>query len=187
MTQSPNEVVAGFARQLTGLGWVRALGQEHDTWTHGQFIRRRLSGIARAELAQHGYAVFGVQPADVWPSMSAVDIARAAGVELTGYWSWAVRRPWLWLGADHLDLAVTTMLRADRALATGELITKSAALEDSSHCDVPTALVAAVRARRAGRTTLGCARRPLDALASWRLTLYMIRKARADPRLTSRG
>lgn len=79
------------------------------------------------------------------------------------------------------------MLRADRALATGELILKSAALEDSSHGAVPIVLVAAVRGRRNGRSTHGLGRRPRDALASWRLTLDLIRKARADPRLTSRG
>jgi hypothetical protein len=29
----------------------------HPTWTHGQVVDRILSGITRAELVRHGYAV----------------------------------------------------------------------------------------------------------------------------------
>jgi hypothetical protein len=35
---------------------------EHPTWTHGSMVRRTLSGVTRAELVRHGYAVFGPQP-----------------------------------------------------------------------------------------------------------------------------
>lgn len=42
----------------------------HPTWTHGRLARRRLSGIARAELVRHGYAVFGRSPREVFPAMS---------------------------------------------------------------------------------------------------------------------
>src|SRR5687768_4669531 len=52
---------------------VGALAAAHTTWTHGKLIRRPLSGIARAELVRHGYAVFGREPREVWPSMSAED------------------------------------------------------------------------------------------------------------------
>jgi hypothetical protein len=163
---------------------VGALTQEHATWTHGQLIQRRLSGIARAELVQHGYAVFGREPTEVWPSMSAEDVSRAAADELTGYWSWAVRRPWLWFSTDQIDLAVTTMLRARHTLATGELISKSAALEEAQPADVPGRLIQAVRARRNDQAQGVAGRVPLDALAAWRLTRRTIATVQA---VTSRG
>ena len=133
---------------------------------------------------QHGYAVFGLEPVEVWASMSEEDIALAVGDELTGYWSWAVRRPWLWFSTDQIDLAVTTMLRARHTLSTGELISKSAALEDVQPVDVPNGLIQAVRARRNGQGKGGAARVPLDALVSWRLTRRTISAVRAT---TSRG
>ena len=163
---------------------VGVLPQEHPTWTHGQLIQRRLSGIARAELLQHGYAIFGSEPPEVWPCMSAEDVARAVGDELTGYWSWAVRRPWLWLSTDQIDLAVTTMLRARHTWSTGELITKSAALEDPQPADVPRELIQDVRARRNGQGPGVAARAPLHALAAWRLTRRTIATVQG---VTSRG
>jgi hypothetical protein len=32
-------------------------GAHHPTWTHGRLVRRILSGVTRAELVRHGYAV----------------------------------------------------------------------------------------------------------------------------------
>lgn len=37
----------------------------HLTWTHGQLVDRILSGITRAELVRHGFAVLGRAPAQV--------------------------------------------------------------------------------------------------------------------------
>lgn len=172
-----------------GCTYVRAqlvgvLPHKHPTWTHGQLIQRRLSGIARAELLQHGYAVFGSEPPEVWPCMSAEDVSRAVGDELTGYWSWAVCRPWLWFSTDQIDLAVTTMLRARHTWSTGELITKSAALADPQPADVPRELIEAVRARRNGQGPGVAARSPLHALAAWRLTRRTIATVQG---VTSRG
>jgi hypothetical protein len=163
---------------------VGVLSQKHATWTHGQLIQRRLSGIARAELVQHGYAVFGREPPEVWQYMSAEDISRAVADELTGYWSWAVRRPWLWFSTAQIDLAVTTMLRARHAWSTGELITKSAALGAPQPAGVPGDLIQAVRARRNGQEPGVAARVPLDALDAWRLTRRTIATVHG---VTSRG
>ena len=66
---------------------------KHPTWTHGQMVERILSGITRAELVLHGYAVFGRPPGEILPAMDEDDVREAGRAELTGYWAWAARRP----------------------------------------------------------------------------------------------
>jgi hypothetical protein len=117
----------------------------HPTWTHGLLVQRILSGVSRAELVRHGYAVFGRPPGDVLPAMSEDDVREAARAELTGYWSWATRRPTLWLDPMMADLGLTSMARGRHALATGELLTKTAAIEQA---DAPAWLIDQLRARR---------------------------------------
>lgn len=91
----------------------------HPTWTHGSLVDRILSGVARAELVRYGYAVLGRSPLDVLPVMSDDDVREAARAELTGYWTWAARRPWLWLDPVIADLGLTSMARGRHTLATG--------------------------------------------------------------------
>lgn len=119
----------------------------HPTWTHGQLVHRILSGITRAELVGHGYAVFGRPPGEVLPAMGPDDVRAAARAELSGYWAWAVRRPWLWLDPVIADLGLTSMARGRHALRAGELLTKSLAIEAA---DAPAWLVEQLRARRRG-------------------------------------
>ncbi len=119
----------------------------HPTWTHGTLVQRILSGIARAELARHGYAVFGRSPHDVLPSVSDDDVRRAAYAELTGYWTKAVSRPWWWLDPVIAELGLTSMARGRHALATGQLLTKTRAI-DLAHA--PPWLIEQLRARRQG-------------------------------------
>jgi len=97
----------------------------HPTWTHGQLVHRILSGLTRAELARHGFAVFGRAPAELFPPVGAADIRAAAVAELTGYWAWAARRPWIWLDPEIAELGLTSMARGRHALRHGELLTKS--------------------------------------------------------------
>jgi hypothetical protein len=120
---------------------------KHPTWTHGSLVQRILSGIVRAELMRHGYAVFGRSPRDVMPAMSADDVREAARAELCGYWAWAARRSWLWLDPVIADLGLTSMARARHTLASGELLSKSHAVE---RADAPAWLVDQLRARRRG-------------------------------------
>jgi hypothetical protein len=139
------------------------VGAKHPTWTHGLLVQRTLSLVTRAELVRHGYAVFGRPPRDVFPAMSADDIRAAARAELTGYWAWAAQRPWLWLHPIMADLGLTSMARGRHALATGELLTKSDAIE---RIDAPAWLVDQVRARRRGGTA--ASPRLRTALIAWR-------------------
>lgn len=101
----------------------------HPTWTHGNLVDRPVSGIMRAELVRHGFAVFGQSPDTVLASMSDDDVRRAAQAELAGYWTKAVRHPWWWLNPSVADLGLTSMARARHALATGALMTKTSAID----------------------------------------------------------
>ncbi|HEY3606672.1 MAG TPA: hypothetical protein VGL06_04190 [Pseudonocardiaceae bacterium] len=136
---------------------------KHPTWTHGSLVARILSGITRAELVRHGYAVFGRSPGAVLPSMSDDDVREAARAELTGSWASAARRPWIWLNPAFADLGLTSMARGRYALRNGALLTKSQAVE---RADAPAWLVDQLRARR--RCEDVASPRLLTALIAWR-------------------
>jgi predicted nucleotidyltransferase len=119
----------------------------HPTWTHGAMVDRILSGITRVELVRAGYAVVGRPPAEVLPSVSGDEVREAARAELRGYWARASRRPLMWLSPVIADLGLTSMARGRHALETGQLLTKSEAIERSA---APPWLVDQLRARRRG-------------------------------------
>lgn len=146
----------------------------HPTWSHGSLVQRILSGVARAELVRHGYAVFGRAPLDVLPAMSADDVREAARAELTGYWTWAARRPTLWLDPVIADLGLTSMARGRHTLATGELLTKTRAIEQA---DAPAWLIDQLRSRRRGEDV--SSPRVRTALIAWRDARRTVARARS--------
>jgi len=82
------------------------------------------------------------------PPVTPDEVREAARAELTGYWSYAARRPWMfWRLPVMVDLGLTAMARGRHALASGELLTKSAAIEQAR---APRWLKDDVRARRRG-------------------------------------
>ena len=117
----------------------------HPTWTHGRLVRRRLSSMVRAELLDHGQVLLGRTPAAVLPSMTSDEVKDAARQELAGYWTWAVRRPWLFLRPGLADLALLSMARARVTLASGTLVSKDEAL---AHVRAPRRVVEGLRRRR---------------------------------------
>ncbi len=146
------EVAAGPGVNL-GCAYVAAArlaesDAPHPTWTHGELIHRPLSRLTRAELVWFGYSMFGRPPQHVLPAMSQDDVRGAVRAELAGYWAWAARRPWMWLDPVIADLGLTAMARARHTLATGELLTKSAAIEQAA---APDWLIAQLRSRRGGQ------------------------------------
>jgi hypothetical protein len=142
---------------------VRDVSMRHPTWTHGMLVQRIVSGIVRAELVRYGYAVFGREPREVLPAVSDDDIRAAARAELAGYWSWAARRPWLWLDPVIADLGMTSMARGRHALAHGELLTKTQAVERAY---APAWLIGQLRARRRGEDVVSP--RVRTAWIAWR-------------------
>ena len=156
------------AGQRLGCGYVDAqhlLEHEarHPTWTHGAMVERTLSGVTRAELVRHGRPVFGRAPREVLPPMTDDDVREAARDELAGYWAYAAARPLLWLDPVFADLGLTSMARGRHALATGRLLTKTAAIEQVA---APARLVDDLRARRRGEDVRSPRLR--TALCAWR-------------------
>ena len=120
-------------------------------------------GVTRAELVRHGFAVLGRPPAAVLPEMTDDDVRRAARAELCGYWARAVRRPLWWLSPVIADLGLTSMARGRHALQTGQLLTKSQAIEQAH---APAWLKDQLRARRQGQRV--ASPRARTALIAWR-------------------
>jgi Nucleotidyltransferase domain len=145
----------------------------HATWTHGSLVHRILSGVTRAELVRHGFALIGRPPAAVLPDVSDDDVRRAARAELCGYWAWASRRPLMWLNPVIADLGLTSMARGRYALETGRLLTKSRAIEQAH---APAWLRRELAARRRGETVVSP--RVRTALIAWRDARRTV--ARAD-------
>ncbi len=134
----------------------------HPTWTHGRLVHRILSGVTRAELVRFGRPLLGRQPSEVLPPMTPDDLRAAARAELTGYWATTVARPWWFLDPALADLALTSMARGRHTLASGELLTKTAAAQ---RVRAPRRLADAVRRRRRGAEVTS-PRLPL-ALVAW--------------------
>jgi hypothetical protein len=139
------------------------LGALHPTWTHGSLVQRSLSGVTRAELVRHGFAVLGRPPAAVLPEVTDDDVRRAARAELCGYWAHAARRPLWWLNPVIADLGLTSMARGRHALQTGQLLTKTQAIEQAH---APDWLKDQLRARRQGQRVASPQAR--TALIAWR-------------------
>jgi nucleotidyltransferase-like protein len=163
------ELDQGAARGLDlGCVYVDAsrladLGAVHPMWTHGSLVQRSLSGVTRAELVRHGFAVLGRPLATVLPEMTDDDVRRAARAELCGYWAMAAGRPLWWLNPVIADLGLTSMARGRHALATGQLLTKTEAIEQAH---APAWLKTQLRARRQGQLVVSP--RARTALIAWR-------------------
>ncbi len=145
----------------------------HPTWTHGALVRRPLSGISRAELARHGFAVHGRPPAVLFPPVTDDQVRDAARAEVCGYWSWAARRPWLWLDPVVADLALTAMARGRHTMRTGRLLTKTEAVAQAR---APRWLVDDLAARRRGERVVSP--RVRTAWIAWRDTRRTVVAAR---------
>ncbi|QIG45834.1 nucleotidyltransferase domain-containing protein [Nocardioides anomalus] len=122
------------------------------TWTHGALVDRTVSGVTRAELVRHGWSVLGPAPATVLPAVSDDDVRAAARAEVTGYWAMAARHPRWFRDPVLAELALTGMARARHELATGQLLTKSAAIDRAA---APERLRELLRRRRAGEEVAG--------------------------------
>jgi hypothetical protein len=124
---------------------------EHPTWTHGELVDRSVSLVTRAELVLHGFPILGPAPSQLLPPVTPDDVRAAARAELVGYWSYAARRPQMfWRHPVMVDLGLTAMARGRHALGMGELLTKTAAIEQAR---APGWLKDDLRARRRGERT----------------------------------
>ncbi|WP_430791817.1 hypothetical protein [Actinoplanes sp. G11-F43] len=162
---------------------LAAVDRPHPTWTHGMLVQRIVSAVTRAELLTFGRTVYGREPRDLFSPMTADDIRAAGRAELTGYWTWAARRPWIWLDPVLADLGLTSMARGRHTLATGTLITKTEAVE---RIDAPQWLIGQLRRRRRGEPVRSP--RLWTAWIAWRDTVRTTRRAGArSDRVPTRG
>ena len=148
------ELDAGLARgmdlgcQYAAAARLLDVDVEHPTWTHGALLDRTVSRVTRAELVLHGFAVVGPPPQELLAPVSPDEVRAAARAELAGYWSYAARRPAMFVRLPVMvDLGLTAMARGRHAVATGELLTKTAAIEQAR---APRRLKDQLRARRQG-------------------------------------
>jgi Nucleotidyltransferase domain len=157
-------------------GRLTDLGALHPTWTHGSLVQRSLSGVTRAELVRYGFAILGRPPAAVLPEMTDDDVRQAARAELCGYWASATRHPLWWLYPVIADLGLTAMARGRHALQTGQLLTKTQAIEQAH---APAWLKDQLRARRRGQPVTSP--RTRTALIAWRDARRTVADARRRP------
>jgi hypothetical protein len=149
----------------------------HPMWTHGGLVHRTLSGIARAELVRHGFAVHGRPPSEVLPAMSDDEVRDAARAEILGYWRWASHHPAMWRSPVIADLGLTSMARGRWAMQNGSLLTKSDAIE---RAHAPQWLVDQLRARRHGEQVVSPRLR--SGWIAWRDARTTVRSAQHDNR-----
>jgi Nucleotidyltransferase domain len=90
-------------------------------------------------------------------------LSRVTRAELCGYWAYASRRPLWWLSPVIADLGLTAMARGRYALRTGQLLTKTQAVEQAH---APAWLKNQLRARRRGQPVTSPPIR--TALIAWR-------------------
>lgn len=165
--------------QYVDVARLTDLDAEHPTWTHGDLVERNVSLVTRVELALHGVALAGPSPGELLPPDTARQVRLAAQLELTGYWTRAARRPWMFVRLPVMvDLGLTSMARARHSIRTGELLTKSAAIERAA---APEWLKDQLRARRRGEDVASPVLRA--GLIAWR----DVRRTTAPTRLAPPG
>jgi len=105
--------------------------------------------------------------------MTKDDVRAVALAELCGYWAWVARRPTMWLNPSIADLSLTSMARGRYALQTGDLVTKTRAVEEA---DARSWLIDQLRARRRGESVRSPPVR--TAWIAWRDASRTVRAAR---------
>lgn len=128
---------------------------EHPTWTHGWQGDRRVSLITRAELHQ-------AYPSE-WPEIPDVPGVVLKEVRL----AWRRTPPTTWLRTEYVDLALTSVARAQLTQETGLLTSKDEAIAQLLNLGVPSRLATAVADHRQGREALPH-NRFSRALLTWR-------------------
>ncbi|MFG1793687.1 nucleotidyltransferase domain-containing protein [Nocardia sp. NPDC049149] len=130
------------------IGELADVTAAHVTWAAKMLFQRSCTGIARAELLRHGFAVFGPPISATIPPVSSAELREAVRRDLRNYWIPALRRPSIWFQDSYIDLSLFTVARAEVTLLEDRLPTKSEALQRFERFAVPAALIDQVRRRR---------------------------------------
>jgi len=95
-------------------------------------------------------ALFGPTPAELLPATTDEELFAFVRRDLRDFWLPATRKRTNWYADIWVDLSLLTLARAHVTLATGDLITKRAALDVLPGLGAPTSVVDDIRARRYG-------------------------------------
>ncbi|GAA1237297.1 nucleotidyltransferase domain-containing protein [Kitasatospora nipponensis] len=141
-------------------GQLADLDQRHLTWAHRTLFERPVTAVTRRELEIGGRTLLGPPPAGLVPPVGDAELARFIRLDLREFWLPATARWPRWLKDVWVDAGLITLARADATLRTGELLTKSQAIELLPQFGVPGRLVQELRERRY--------RQPAPPPAGWR-------------------
>jgi hypothetical protein len=122
-------------------------------WAHGKLGSRRLTAITRLELHDHGVVVAGPPVGTRIPYVTPEELAQDVREELSTVWLPASEKLAPWFDDAMVDVGLTSLPRAQAALAEGELLTKTQAIAQLSEFDVPDWVRQDMLARRRGWAT----------------------------------
>jgi Nucleotidyltransferase domain len=157
LTRLHQELAAsnGAAKRLNCLYVPAEAGSDpdrlHNYWFGTRMTHWQLKVMTQAELTTAGAALFGPWPPPGIAPVPIADIQAAVYGEITGYWRRIANRRTLWLQDSWVDHGLIVLPRAQAVLATGDLITKSAAISRFADFGVPARLAHEIRRRREGQ------------------------------------
>ena len=122
----------------------------HPTFAQERYFDRPVTPVTRRELAIGNRTLFGPTPAELLPATTDEELFAFVRRDLRDFWLPATRKRTNWYADIWVDLSLLTLARAHVTLATGDLITKRAALDVLPGLGAPTSVVDDIRARRYG-------------------------------------
>jgi predicted nucleotidyltransferase len=120
-------------------------------WFGDRMTQWQMKLLTQAELASAGVALYGPWPPPGIKPVPVADIQAAVHEEITGYWRRMSRKRTCWLQDSWVDHGLVVLPRAEAVLTTGDLITKSEAINRLAGLGVPDSLAQEIRRRREGR------------------------------------
>ncbi|MGZ0146671.1 nucleotidyltransferase domain-containing protein [Kribbella sp. WER1] len=126
------------------------LNVRHPTFAHQRYFDRPVTPVTRRELAIGNRTLFGPPPAELLPPVTDDELFEFVRRDLREFWLPATRKRSNWYADIWVDLSLLTIARAHVTLATGDLITKRAALDILPRLGAPADVVEDIRRRRYG-------------------------------------
>ncbi|HZX03566.1 nucleotidyltransferase domain-containing protein [Kribbella sp.] len=124
------------------------LSVRHPTFAHQRYFDRPVTPVTRRELAIGNRSLFGPVPGELLPPVSDEELFAFVRRDLRDFWYPVTRKRTPWYRDIWVDLSLLTLARAHVTLATGDLITKRAALDVLPRLGAPVGVVEDIRRRR---------------------------------------
>ena len=149
----------------------------HPYWFGNRMTEWKLKVMTQAELASVGIAFHGPWPPPGIAPVPVADLQAAVQEEMRGHWR-RIADQWApWLQDGWIDHGLVALPRAEAVLVSGELISKSEAINRLADFGVPPMLAQQIRHRRDGQqTTLTRTRKVRRAFTARRIMRRGVRK-----------